>query len=559
MKLIFAAAASAGLLAGSGAALAGPNPMTIITNPDWLVKPSGESIARHYPGVPAVLHLSGYATISCKVTPAGALADCAVVSEGPKDLGFGKAALDMSVEFRMRPPTRNGQPVDGGTVRIPIRFELPKAEPPPPQPAAQSDEALKQALRIVDAYGMVDRTVALYASGGPVFWRSADTAPTASRAAALKALGDAALIRRNEFRDAAGRIYAAMFSAEQLRTIADYQESNGKTLQANGKLAGATMAAIMEASVAGESAAHDLYCGRHPCVSATEIQRVWRPVARGAPRLDEPLWIKTPDEWKLKSAAPKLSQELGLTGVVSLSCDVKTTGELDACSVADEAPAGLGHAAAALSLAKEYQLSPLQTPVGNSKLQVVVRIGFTPRAQMRFPSPGRTETIKPPVAASEGALSLARRTMADDKMAEALQAISSRDMLGAADVAPVGADLSLYAAQKEALKAGFEQVAASLPETLARLLAAALTEDQLAATLAFRESSAGKAQREKQAAVSKAMAEAWTHVDFEIAEDARQVYCKTHDCQAPLPARAAGRAPVSQPTSEKPASPTAKP
>ena len=41
-------------------------------------------------------------------------------------MGFGDAAMKMSKLFKMRPQTKDGQPVDGGTVRIPIRFTLPK-------------------------------------------------------------------------------------------------------------------------------------------------------------------------------------------------------------------------------------------------------------------------------------------------------------------------------------------------------------------------------------------------------------------------------------------------
>ena len=41
-------------------------------------------------------------------------------------MGFGDAAMKLSKLFKMRPQTKDGQPVDGGTVRIPIAFRLPK-------------------------------------------------------------------------------------------------------------------------------------------------------------------------------------------------------------------------------------------------------------------------------------------------------------------------------------------------------------------------------------------------------------------------------------------------
>ena len=61
----------------------------------------------------------------------GTLVACSVISEDPVGYDFGAAAMGMSTIFRMRPMTRDGQAVAGGTVRIPLRFVLPKGEPGP--------------------------------------------------------------------------------------------------------------------------------------------------------------------------------------------------------------------------------------------------------------------------------------------------------------------------------------------------------------------------------------------------------------------------------------------
>jgi protein TonB len=45
--------------------------------------------------------------------------------------GFGDAALGLSSLFHMRPMTKDGRPVSGGTVRIPIMFRLPHPQAPP--------------------------------------------------------------------------------------------------------------------------------------------------------------------------------------------------------------------------------------------------------------------------------------------------------------------------------------------------------------------------------------------------------------------------------------------
>jgi protein TonB len=98
----------------------------VITNPDWLSKPDADSMAQYYPDRAQRLGVSGRAAITCTVTERGTLSECDVSSEEPAGQDFGTAALKMSRLFRMRPQTRDGQPVGGAKITVPIVFNLPK-------------------------------------------------------------------------------------------------------------------------------------------------------------------------------------------------------------------------------------------------------------------------------------------------------------------------------------------------------------------------------------------------------------------------------------------------
>jgi protein TonB len=69
--------------------------------------------------------INGRAVIECTVQIEGTVTDGVVISEVPPDQGFGEAALKLSPLFRMKPMSRDGQPVRGGKVAIPIAFKVP--------------------------------------------------------------------------------------------------------------------------------------------------------------------------------------------------------------------------------------------------------------------------------------------------------------------------------------------------------------------------------------------------------------------------------------------------
>ncbi len=104
---------------------AGQNePVGWITNPDWLERPSGRDFARYYPTRALSLGIEGRAVIECGVGLDGRLHDCEVIEEAPEGMEFGAATVSMARHFRMTPQLRDGEPVGGARVRIPITWLL---------------------------------------------------------------------------------------------------------------------------------------------------------------------------------------------------------------------------------------------------------------------------------------------------------------------------------------------------------------------------------------------------------------------------------------------------
>lgn len=138
------------LFAAAAAAPAPPPHVSVITNPDWARKPTYEEVMAHYPQLMTVFAIEGYAVLRCEVSASGDATGCKVGFESPGGLGFGTAALEIAPLFKFIPKKVDGQPVDGGTVNIPIHFTLDQpdepesktASVPPPAPADPQVAAL---------------------------------------------------------------------------------------------------------------------------------------------------------------------------------------------------------------------------------------------------------------------------------------------------------------------------------------------------------------------------------------------------------------------------------
>lgn len=97
-----------------------------LLNAEWIRRPGPEEMSRYYPSAALAGNLNGRSVILCGVTGEGLLERCVVESETPPDMGFGKAAVQSTRLFRMRPLDAYGGPVEGGKVRIPFSWFLPE-------------------------------------------------------------------------------------------------------------------------------------------------------------------------------------------------------------------------------------------------------------------------------------------------------------------------------------------------------------------------------------------------------------------------------------------------
>jgi len=95
-----------------------PPPPPLTTS--WVRTPTADELRRAYPlGADGI---AGTATLACLAGDGGLLVDCDVVSEAPRDRGFGAAALRLSRRYRLGPRSTHEQHRTGAPVILEIRF-----------------------------------------------------------------------------------------------------------------------------------------------------------------------------------------------------------------------------------------------------------------------------------------------------------------------------------------------------------------------------------------------------------------------------------------------------
>lgn len=491
-----------------------------ITNPDWLVRPNAEDMASAYPELAVALVLDGRALVSCSVDTAGRARNCVVMSETPKGLGFGQAALELTDIFRFSPKKLDGRPIPGGSVQIPIRFVIPEATPPriPPPLPPPPEASERTTRRLVDflAQDLIDtyaaRTDAAIERAGKA------VAPTAADVV-RKSLMTASKAQAHQWAQKGAAVYAALMTESELDSELEFVNSP----------AGQAMLARMRASTDGESDsftywrwlvakhARPLFCATQVCEAAA-----WR-APDNLPSPEHAL-ARQPDLETVFETAPPIPQMFGIAGWAQLNCFVEDNGALKTCIAAQESPEKLGLGVAALALADQYRLNREQAALDKDDM-IALQVRFPV-----WPEPPET-TPAGPYPITPMSIDLARRILAagdfsGDLMKTRLD-LEQAMVLWSADNAGVSS---------EAI-AALRSVAGVADEAtlnhFAERYASHFTVPQLGGILAYYGSPAAKARRRNRDQFNAHFEALNFDQGRAVGLAARQLFCAEWDCNLP--------------------------
>lgn len=521
MRSVRVCAAALCALAWCAPGYAAPRP-SVVTNPDWLDRPSGADIAVVYPKAAMALRITGRATVSCQVDSYGALEGCRQDGAQPAGLGFGEAALALTSKFRMKPKTVDRRPVAGGEVRIPIRFVLPERVPLPATPVSASPEVLAAAQKLVAVIGIESKVAPAMEAALKATPLESPGVDDATVEAARAALLSARPMVSAGFKNALPQAYAATFSLSELRAISDFFETPTGRLMASGKSDTGKMfnAALIGGVVQILKQARAEFCQARNC-DATATPADLRALEAAAATIDRPEWTEEPSVALRWAAYPGAAKVMGVGGWAQLKCKVDGLGLLADCAVTMERPAGLGFGAAALSLTPRFRLAPRQMVQGAAGETVAVTALFPALPTPDAPAGAARSTAK--------SLTTARLLVAEDAdKAKTLGQAAFDRMLSAAGGASPPAVTAEAAA---ALDKAFEDWLPTMLEFSAVAYAEAYTEEQMRELLAFRRSPAGRAWVSRQAQLNTAVAARMTAIGEDAMLQARKVFCEKRPCE----------------------------
>ena len=284
------------------------------TKADWLHRPTREELRAIWPRKAAEKGVDGSAKVRCTVSVQGALSDCLILREDPKGMGFGDAAIALTPQFLMKPPTHNGQPYGGETVDIPVNFAGPEFP------------------------SFLGRTLLSH-----IQWLAAPTYADVVAAYPAKAReenvsGHASLdceFARN------GRL-------DRCEVIAEEPKGMGFAKAAK--------------SLVGGFVGPITYSGGKPTLGKRTTIAFAFPIGMlsgGDPLIGRPSWTQLPELADPKSNYPPEARTANVkSGDVVLSCLIGEAGRIRDCAAESQQPAGFGFGESALALSSDLLVNP---------------------------------------------------------------------------------------------------------------------------------------------------------------------------------------------------------
>lgn len=95
---------------------------SVITNPDWVRRPTAGELARYYPRSAMRDNVNGHAVVQCRLAASGRVEDCITLSETPEGYGFGAASEAIATSFWLRAAQADGRPFGEVLINVPIEW-----------------------------------------------------------------------------------------------------------------------------------------------------------------------------------------------------------------------------------------------------------------------------------------------------------------------------------------------------------------------------------------------------------------------------------------------------
>jgi TonB family protein len=331
--LLLALAGSTSAHADPPASKPAPQAAAVIREPDWARMPTADEMAQYWPA--GSRGLGGHVVMECTVTAAGAMDNCMINSETPQGHGFGDAALAMSSLFAMQPRTRDGVPVGGARVIIPVGF-------------AGEGAPATNPVSVITVLHVVPWTAA------PTAEQLAAAYPSHARGSGLSAR---VVLRCPVDND--GGVFAC-------DTISETPGGKGFSYAAVKLVRYFRIAAETAHRNAGRLEVDVPFAFRDPAQPASPIE------------LFDPRWMNQPSADQLAALYPQAALKAGVTaGEGSVDCTITHDGALTACTVSSETPQSLGFGAAALQAVALMRVAPWTVqgqPVDGARITVPVHL-----------------------------------------------------------------------------------------------------------------------------------------------------------------------------------------